>query len=606
MKIKKSSILSLIKRIEQIQDDIEKEELECQQRLAKVDPIYKRSAKNLIHYNALRKHDIREVQKKLKNLGMSRLANSSSHVLASLLSNKLILHSLLGQKYKEQKKAGLSIKNGKKLQNYYAKELLGYRSKGRRVRIMVTQPTESAFNYPMVLNMVKNGMNCARINCAHDNPEIWLKIINNLKAASKQQGRKVKITMDLAGPKIRTGDIVPGPKVLKISPEMDEKGNIIQPAVISFVDVVSEESEPHLIPVDPQWMRKLRINDKLLLKDTRSKERTLKVVGINDDVVHVHVYDTTYIETGTLISVSRAEVESTTVGDIPSIEQSILLRPNDLLKVTKFGLGQPTEFDEDGNVLKQAKISCQSPEVFDRIKPGEKVLFDDGKIEGIILECFEDHFQVRIKKTKEQGSRLKAEKGMNFPTSDLQISGLTEKDRKDLSFVVKHADAVNFSFVNSKEDVLELYEELFLLGALDKISIIYKIETRKAYDNLVDILLTAMQSKHIGVMIARGDLAVETGWNNIGWVQKEILGICDAAHVPVIWATQVFETLAKKGIPSRAEITDATTSLKADCVMLNKGTYIIDAIALLNTILGNMESREEKNESMLPQMEKFT
>jgi len=81
--------------------------------------------------------------------------------------------------------------------------------------------------------------------------------------------------------------------------------------------------------------------------------------------------------------------------------------------------------------------------------------------------------------------------------------------------------------------------------------------------------------------------------------------LCNAAHIPVVWATQVLENLAKKGLPSRSEITDATTSLKAECVMLNKGPFINDAISLLDKILRNMEDYNEKNESMLPQLEKL-
>ena len=166
---------------------------------------------------------------------------------------------------------------------------------------------------------------------------------------------------------------------------------------------------------------------------------------------------------------------------------------------------------------------------------------------------------------------MKAEKGINFPTTDVNISGLTEKDKEDMKFVAEHADIVNYSFVNTAQDVEELLALLEELGALGKLSIILKIETQKAYDNLADILLAAMKTKYVGVMIARGDLAVETGWDNIGMVQKEIIALCNAAHIPVVWATQVLENLAKKGLPSRSEITDATSSLKAECVMLNKG-----------------------------------
>ncbi|MEM7551236.1 MAG: pyruvate kinase [Bacteroidota bacterium] len=606
MKIKKDKIQELIDQITDVIENIKQEETAHKNIIKETSGTYKKSARNLIHYDALRKHDIRPIQKKLKNFGLSRLSRADGHVMASLLNANYVLNSLLDDRPKKQIKSGLSIKNSKRHLTRHTKELLGFRSKGRRVRIMVTQPTEAAYNYEMVFNMVKNGMNCARVNCAHDGPEVWEKIIKNVKKAAKALGKNVKITMDLAGPKIRTGAIKPGPKIRKFSPERDESGVVLKPALVVMVDAVNEESEPNTLPIDLEWRKGLVVGDRLKLVDTRNKERILKVVHIQEDQVWLNCYDTSYIGTGSVLNPERAGLEPIEVGEIPAIERSILLRVDDLFRINRDEiLGEPAEFDEDGNILKQAHVSCPVPEIYKNVKPNDKVLFDDGKIEGIIETASEDHFEVRILRAKELGTRLKAEKGINFPFTDLGISGLTDKDKDDLPFVAEHADVVNFSFVNSKQDVEELFTELGKLDALNKLSIILKIETRKSFNNLKEILLTAMRVKYVGVMIARGDLAVETGWSHIGRIQKEILSFCNAAHIPVVWATQVLESLAKKGLPSRSEITDATTSLKAECVMLNKGLYINDAISLLNNILGDMENFAEKNEEMMPQLEHF-
>src|SRR5690606_24231866 len=125
-------------------------------------------------------------------------------------------------------------------------------------------------------------------------------------------------------------------------------------------------------------------------------------------------------------------------------------------------------------------------------------------------------------------------------------------------------------------------------------------ETKNGYKNLFDILLKSMQNYPVGVMIARGDLAVECGWERMAGVQEEILSLCNAAHVPVIWATQVLENMAKTGFPSRSEITDAATAQRAECVMLNKGPNIVEAIRLLDIILKNMKDYQEKKATMLP------
>ncbi len=606
MNINKEKVKELIEQIEIILDAIRLEEANAEALLMHINPEYFKSARNLIHYNAFRKFDLRTTQKELQNIGLTRLAKAEGHLLSSVLKTRFILYSLIGDIPTENSKAGLSIKNGKRLLNKHTKELFGTRPKGRRVRIMVTQPTQAAYDYSMVHEMVQHGMNCARINCAHDNPEIWKKIILNVKKAAKANGKKVKIAMDLAGPKIRTGNITPGPKIRKFTPVRDKSGNTIGPAFIVLVPEVKDASKPNTLPVGLEWLQKLALGDKLTLSDARDKLRKLKVVHVEDQQVHLHCYKTSYIGTGTIIGCMNRELENGTVGELPSIEQAILLRTNDLLTITKSNtIGNPAVYDEDGNLIERATIPCQLTEVFDRVKKGETILFDDGKIEGHIEAIFPDYFEVRITRAMEKGSKLKAEKGINFPNTDLGISGLTAKDKVDLGFVAKYADVVNFSFVNSKDDVEELLSELEKWDAVNKLSIILKIETRLAFDNLVEILLAALKVKYIGVMIARGDLAVETGWDSISKVQEEILAMCGAAHVPVVWATQVLESFAKEGLPSRAEITDATASLKAECVMLNKGPYINDVLQLLNKILSLMEQFHEKNVSMLPRMEKL-
>jgi len=114
--------------------------------------------------------------------------------------------------------------------------------------------------------------------------------------------------------------------------------------------------------------------------------------------------------------------------------------------------------------------------------------------------------------------------------------------------------------------------------------------------------LAAMRARSFGIMIARGDLAVECGPQRLAEVQEEILWICEAAHAPVIWATQVLESLAKKGMPSRSEITDAAMGERAECVMLNKGPYAVTCVRVLADILKRMQAHQEKKRSLLRQL----
>jgi pyruvate kinase len=100
-------------------------------------------------------------------------------------------------------------------------------------------------------------------------------------------------------------------------------------------------------------------------------------------------------------------------------------------------------------------------------------------------------------------------------------------------------------------------------------------------------------------MVARGDLALEVGFERLAELQEEILWLCEAAHLPVIWATQVAESLAKDGLPTRAEVTDAAWASRAECVMLNKGPHIVDAIRFLNDVFSRMHQHQDKRTPLL-------
>lgn len=471
-------------------------------------PSYRQSAKNLMHYAAFRSFDARKMQMGLKQLGLTRLANAEGNILGSLINLKIILHSLLGGSPDLKKDGFLSIGEGAELLKTHTDELFGNSDKTRRVRIMVTQPTEAATDYDMILDMVRNGMDCARINCAHDGPDVWKAIINNVRKASNECSTTVKVAMDLAGSKVRTGEI---------PLEISKKGKSSS----------KKKKKPFIL---------LNKGDYLIVS---SKE---------DDAAHA-------------------------------------------------------VYDKSGALVRPARIGCVPSQIIGRVEKGAPILFDDGKIEGEIVETSSDSFQVKITRAQPGGAKLKGKKGINLPTLDLGISGLTEKDREDLKFVVQHADIVNYSYVNDEKDVNELLLELKKLGTGEDLGVILKIETNLAYKNLINILISAMQRKHLGVMIARGDLALEVGWKNMGMVQEGILSFCSAAHIPVVWATQVLEGLAKNGMPSRSEITDITSSVQAECVMLNKGPHISEAIAFLDEVLLNVEESHHKKEVLLPRIE---
>jgi pyruvate kinase len=181
---------------------------------------------------------------------------------------------------------------------------------------------------------------------------------------------------------------------------------------------------------------------------------------------------------------------------------------------------------------------------------------------------------------------------------DIDLPALSAKDLADLDHLVGMVDIISYSFVESGAHMQALLDQLAERQA-SHLGVIAKIETARAFRNLPEIMLAAMGRLPFGIMIARGDLAMEVGPERLAEVQEEILWLAEAAHLPVVWATQVLETLAKQGTVSRPELTDAAMGERAECVMLNKGPFIDKALASLDDILTRMQAHQQKKSAQL-------
>jgi pyruvate kinase len=422
------------------------------------------AAKNLIHYLVLRNEDIRTLQNALHIHGLSSLASSESHVRRQLQS----IQQRLGKHYTPGELDECTYEYNQKQIEEKSKLLFGDKREVDIPYIMITFDVSFADNYALIKNLLQNGMNVARINCAHDNEAIWSRMIQHLKRACRHTGLSCKVYMDMAGPKIRTRLLGKG----------KEQGKV--------------------------------------------KIKEGEIVWLADDVKSFK-------------------------GD------EIVISPNE-------------------------------PGIISMLKKGDRVYIDDGMIKGFIEKAGKYKAAMRIVRISSQKQQIKEGKGINFPDSDIIISPLTEFDKSSLPFICEHADMVGYSFVRYPSDLSGLLEALKKTSARQP-HIIVKIETTEAVKNLPTLLLCGMQQKVFGVMIARGDLAVEIGFERMGEIQEEILWICEAAHVPVVWATQVLETLNKSGMATRSEITDATHAAMAECIMINKGDHTIEVIETLRDIL---------------------
>lgn len=438
---------------------------------------------NLAHYLALRRHELRPLQRQLMWRGLSSLGRLESRVLPTLDAVIAALAALSGRPLPFPAPEQDAFFAGEERLDAATAASLGPEPEGRYTRIMVTLPSEAAGDVDFILALAKSGMDIARINCAHDDAGAWRAMTQHVRAAGEAVGRPIAVLMDIAGPKIRTGAVLP--------------------------------------------MRKSKPAGRLLPGDT------LRLVADGE----------------------------------PHVDEAAPF---------------------------SAAVSL--PEIVTRLAVGHRIRYDDGKVEAVVESVREGEAILRILHTRPDGTKLKPEKGINLPDTALGLSPLTAKDDADLATVIECADLIGYSFVSRPEDLDLLDDAIARHGAARErpLGLMAKIERPEAVKNLPDLVARAARRGPFSVMIARGDLAAEIGFERLAEMQEELLWICEAAAVPAIWATQVLEDLVRDGIPSRGEMTDAAMAARAECVMLNKGPAVREAVELLDRLLGRMSDHLDK------------
>jgi pyruvate kinase len=220
------------------------------------------------------------------------------------------------------------------------------------------------------------------------------------------------------------------------------------------------------------------------------------------------------------------------------------------------------------------------------VKPGERILLDDGNLELRIEKVLNEH---DLEAIVVRGGLLKSRKGFNLPESDVSMPSLTDKDLLDLEFALKHGvEWIGLSFVRKVSDIRDLRERINASGNTTKI--IAKIEKPEAVKNFDEILAIAD-----GIMVARGDLGVEFPMEKVPLLQKDIVEKCLAASKPVIIATQMMESMILNSIPTRAEVTDVANAVLdgADAVMLSGETSVgknpLKVVEIMEKIVNELE-----------------
>ena len=572
---------------------------------------FSKSACNLAHYLAMRQFDLRHLQDRLAQAGLSSLGRAEASVLSTLDSLIEVLKRATDKHYLqcEKKTSEYGFNRGQQLLEQHTIELFGPFHEHGRAHVMVTLGTEASWDYTLISSLLEKGMTCARINCAHDDTAIWQGMIRNVRRGETEMGRSCRILMDLAGHKIRTGPIALGPSVHHIRVQKERTGRVVAPGYLiltSKSESQSVDSSLFSVSIPKPLHKKLAPGIYLGFIDCQNKQRYLKVEkALSDTDWLVSCEKSAYLVPGcplTLTTDQQIEnpksVDEYTLGGFSGDPLDIRVFKNELLLLTPGNIdGKPAEYDEQG-LIHPAQIGCTLSSLIEKLEPGQPVWIDDGKLGAIVEAVTEQGALLRVTVAKASGVRIQSGKGINFPGAEFNLPTLTQKDLTDLDFVCVHADLVGFSFVETLADMEQLMSELAKRNA-SELPIIAKIETNRAVKNLPDIILGTIGRHNLGIMIARGDLAVELGSARLAEIQEELLWLCEAAHVPVIWATQVLESIAKKGTRSRPEFTDAAMAVRAECVMLNKGPYILDAIEALVNVMVRMHEHQRKKFSRL-------
>lgn len=604
---------TLIRALEGLRDEMRHRHMASAAVFDRVHPTHRRSAQNLVDYLTLRSHDIRALQSALAELGVSSLGRAEEHVISSTEQVVEVLRALAGARDGHRTEAAVAFGEGGRQLRSNAARLLGPEARGRSTRIMVTMPAEGAADPGVARDLVASGMDCARVNCAHDGPGEWERIALHVRQAAAGAGRTCPILMDLPGPKLRTGSIVEGPQVVRLRPVRDARGVPVAPAHVALVDEGDPASQsdgcPRL-PVGPAWIHDLAPGDAVTLHDTRGAARTLHITAVSARQVLASVWDTTYVETGMHLDGPRS---STTVGALPAVAQSLRVAMGDVVTLTADPEPavpgsmptSPTTSHIREDAPRRFRIGCTLPAALVAVKAGHSVWFDDGKIGGRACAVRPGEVDVEITMASPGGSNLKAARGINLPDARLDLPAIAPEDEPIVNFALGHADIVGLSFAQRVADVQDLCRRIAASPRVG-LGMVLKIETAQGFHLLPELLLAGMASERIGVMVARGDLAVECGFERLAEIQDEMLWLCDAAHVPVIWATQVLDQMARTGLPSRAEVSDAAMASRAECVMLNKGPHITQAVATLDDILRRMETHQRKKEPLLRRLKSWS
>ena len=616
-----TSLNELIRGVDSLLTMLSEVDQDKRDRIDAADAEHREGVRNVQHFARLQADDARHIVAQLRAVGIR--VSDQAPVADQLRAAKTLVQNLGGQSSDDGGAEGESyditrlsaaIERSQEQLASNSSALLGEPRDGMPSCVMVTLPTEAADDPDLVQSFADAGMDIARINCAHDTPEAWRAMAANVRAASTRVGRDIKISMDLPGPKLRVGAIEPGPRIARTRVTRTKTGRILTPSKLWITPFDHNATTPAPVPeglpgrptlaiqVDPEWLQTVNEGDELSMLDARGSKRYMTVHKVTDEGVLAYGRRNVYLANGSLVA---CQYIKTRIHGIGRSEQRVHVDVGSRLTLTS----DPTPTDPTDDI---PAVNCGEPQAIRSLDVGSIVLFDDAKIECEVTSVTRagekdaegntaeyDSAELVAVHTREGGKNLREGRGSHFPGIHVPLPAMTDEDRAILPEIVRTADIIAPSYVRSAEDLTEILDAIekeidvaasenedpaAVSARIRNLGVMLKIESEECYNDLPNVVTELLRHRNSGVMIARGDLAMELGFSRMSEAREQIMDVANAAHIPTIFATQVLETMAKSGLPSRAEITDADVALRTQGVMLNKGTHIPDAINILNSI----------------------
>jgi pyruvate kinase len=429
------------------------------------------SRDNLLCYLALRKHDLSDLQLRLAEQGLSSLGMLEGEVLVSI---EQVLKHFGIRPGNTSSLCKINSKSAGLLLGKRSKLIFGSPAKGRRTYIMVTLDSSDIYQHELLEQLLENGMDIARINCAHNTDREWNSIIKAIREAEERLIQREKVTrsrcmilMDLGGPKIRTGPMDLKVRPLKISVPKNLYGRAVRfvegflDTEASYTELVNQVKEPSTFVIaistgNDRGLGSLQKDQKITFKDARDdRQRTITVLErISPTRVRIGLEQTAYLKEGIKLecqtnSNNNKKCSFRVRATKPQPIELKVEAGNELRLYRDARLGH-SGAGSDG---KPAAISCTHPEVLDQVRIGHRIFIDDGKIEALVRSSNEQYLGLEIISPKGITTTIKSNKGINFPDSSLKMPALTPDDIRNLGFVVEHADMVGLSFVHRPEDL---------------------------------------------------------------------------------------------------------------------------------------------------------